>query len=63
MVVTWYSTPDAIPLVLDILYLVLLLATARSDLLPVYSFNGEGLWIPQASGSKRVCDSKRLSRL
>lgn len=62
MVVTWYSTPDAIPLVLDNLKPAILPATARSDLLPVYSFNGEGLWIPQASGSKRVGDSKRLSR-
>ena len=62
MVVTWYSTPDAIPLVLDNLKPAILPATARSDLLPVYSFNCEGLWIPQASGSKRVGDSKRLSR-
>lgn len=62
MVVTWYSTPDAVPLVLDNLKPAILPASARSDLLPVYSFNGEGLWIPQASGSKRVGDSKRLSR-
>ncbi|MGE6981025.1 cysteine protease LapG [Kluyvera intermedia] len=62
MVVTWYATPDAIPLVLDNLKPAILPATARSDLLPVYSFNGEGLWIPQASGSKRVGDSTKLSR-
>ena len=62
MVVTWYSSPDAIPLVLDNLKPAILPASARSDLLPVYSFNGEGLWIPQASGSKRVGDSTRLSR-
>lgn len=62
MVLTWYSTPDAVPLVLDNLKPNILPASARSDLLPVYSFNGEGLWIPQASGSKRVGDSKKLSR-
>lgn len=62
MVVTWYSSPDAVPLVLDNLKPVILPATQRSDLLPVYAFNGEGLWLPQAAGNKRVGDSKRLSR-
>jgi predicted transglutaminase-like cysteine proteinase len=62
MVVTWYSRPDAIPLVLDNLNPTILPATERSDLLPVYSFNGEGLWLPQAGVSKRIGDSKRLSR-
>jgi predicted transglutaminase-like cysteine proteinase len=62
MVVTWYSTPDAIPLVLDNLKTAILPATQRTDLLPVYAFNGEGLWLPQSGGNKRVGDSKRLSR-
>lgn len=62
MVVTWYSTPTAIPLVLDNLKTVILPATQRTDLLPVYAFNGEGLWLPQSGGNKRVGDSKRLSR-
>lgn len=62
MVVTWYSTPDAIPLVLDNLKTAILPATQRTDLLPVYAFNGEGLWLPQSGGTKRVGDSKRLSR-
>lgn len=62
MVVTWYATPEAIPLVLDNLKNVILPATQRADLLPVYAFNGEGLWLPQAGGNKRVGDSKRLSR-
>ncbi|WP_437890499.1 cysteine protease LapG [Phytobacter sp. V91] len=62
MVVTWYPTPDAIPLVLDNLKTAILPATQRTDLLPVYAFNGEGLWLPQSGGSKRVGDSKRLSR-
>ncbi|MDZ7323339.1 transglutaminase-like cysteine peptidase [Kosakonia sacchari] len=62
MVVTWYATPDAIPLVLDILKNAILPATQRPDLLPVYAFNGEGLWLPQAGGNKRVGDSQRLSR-
>lgn len=62
MVVTWYSTPTSIPLVLDNLKTAILPATQRTDLLPVYAFNGEGLWLPQSGGNKRVGDSKRLSR-
>lgn len=62
MVVTWYSTPTAIPLVLDNLKTAILPASQRTDLLPVYAFNGEGLWLPQSGGNKRVGDSKRLSR-
>ncbi len=62
MVLTWYPTPNAIPLVLDNLKDAILPATQRPDLLPVYSFNGEGMWLPQAGSNKRVGDSKRLSR-
>ncbi len=62
MVLTWYQTPDAIPLVLDNLNGAILPATQRPDLLPVYSFNGVGLWLPKTDGSRQVGDSKRLSR-
>ena len=37
-------------------------ATQRNDLVPVYAFNGEGLWLPGRGGDKRVSDSKKLSR-
>ncbi|MFC3396435.1 cysteine protease LapG [Brenneria rubrifaciens] len=62
MVLTYYPTPTSIPLVLDNLTDKIQPATQRNDLLPVYSFNGEGLWLPGTSGNKRVGDSKRLSR-
>lgn len=62
MVLTWYETPDAIPVVLDSLTDKLLPATKRSDLLPVYSFNDSGLWLPGSQNNKRVGDSKHLSR-
>lgn len=62
MVLTYYATPNAIPLVLDNLIGGILPASQRSDLLPVYAFNGEGLWLPGSGGNKRVGDSKRLSR-
>lgn len=62
MVLTWYATPDSIPLVLDSLTDNISPATQRTDLLPVYSFNDSGLWLPGSQNNKRVGDSKRLSR-
>jgi len=62
MVLTWYETPNAIPLVLDSLTDSILPATKRTDLLPVYSFNDSGLWLPGSQNNKRVGDSKNLSR-
>jgi predicted transglutaminase-like cysteine proteinase len=62
MVLTYYSSPDAMPLVLDSLMDNILPASQRTDLLPVYAFNAEGLWLTGAGGNKRVGDTKRLSR-
>jgi predicted transglutaminase-like cysteine proteinase len=62
MVLTYYPSPNAIPLVLDSLIDTIKPASERPDLLPVYAFNGEGLWLPGAQGNKKVGDTKRLSR-
>ncbi len=62
MVLTYYATPEAMPLVLDSLVDGIQPASQRTDLLPVYAFNGEGLWLTGAGGNKRVGDTKRLSR-
>ncbi|WP_426206936.1 cysteine protease LapG [Pseudomonas sp. TWP3-1] len=62
MVLTYYSSPDAMPLVLDSLIDPIKPAAERTDLLPVYSFNAEGLYLPGAKGNKKVGDTKRLSR-
>ncbi len=62
MVLTYYATPNAVPLVLDSLMDPIKMASDRPDLLPVYSFNGEGLWLTGSAGNKKVGDSKRLSR-
>lgn len=45
MVLTYYEKPAAIPLVLDNLNPEIKLATERKDLAPVYTFNGQGLWL------------------
>ncbi|WP_193385811.1 cysteine protease LapG [Pseudomonas soli] len=62
MVLTYYSSPQAQPLVLDSLMDAIKPASQRSDLLPVYAFNGEGLWLTGAGGNRKVGDTKRLSR-
>jgi predicted transglutaminase-like cysteine proteinase len=61
MVLTYFETPRSVPVVLDNLISTIKLAIERKDLLPVYSFNGSGLWLAKARGSgKRVGDSSRL---
>jgi predicted transglutaminase-like cysteine proteinase len=62
MVLTFYSSPTADPLVLDNLIGEIRPASQRKDLLPVYAFNAEGLYLPGANGGKRSSDSKKLSR-
>jgi len=63
MVLTYYSSPDAEPLVLDNLVAEILPSSQREDLLPVYSFNGTGLWLAKSRGTdQRIGHSNRLSR-
>lgn len=54
MVVTFYPRPDAEPLVLDNLVGEILPAGQRPDLLPVYSFNGQDLWLAKERGRGRL---------
>ena len=54
MVLTYYSTPSAVPLVLDNLINEIKPATQRRDLTPVYAFNGEGLWLAKVRSLGRV---------
>lgn len=61
MVVSYYPAQDAIPLVLDNLDPVIRPATQRNDLLPVYSFNAEGLWINKQQNAEYIDDSTRIS--
>lgn len=60
MVLGYYSTPDAEPLILDSLIPDILPASQRRDLTPVFSFNAQGLW----AGNQRANQSPtaRLSR-
>lgn len=58
MVLAYYPTPSATPLVLDNLDPQIKPASQRPDLTPVFSFNGEGLW--QGTGNKAA--SSKFSR-
>lgn len=61
MVLAYYAAPGAEPLILDNLITELRPASRRPDLVPVFSFNSEGLWQgvgPQAAGDP----GSRLSR-
>lgn len=49
MVLTYFETPQSIPLVLDNYDLRIRTADKRPDLLPVYSFNAEALFLTNAS--------------
>ena len=60
MVLAYYPTPEAEPLVLDNLQPVIRPAAQRPDLAPVFSFNAEGLW--QGVGSIRA-NGDPLTRL
>jgi len=62
MVLAWYPRPDADPLILDNLINDIKLASQRSDLEPVYSFNGSGLWSNKAGQNKRIGEADKLSR-
>lgn len=61
MVLAYYASPGAEPLILDNLIGDVRPASRRPDLTPVFSFNGDGLW--QGVGSQRAGDPvARLSR-
>jgi predicted transglutaminase-like cysteine proteinase len=62
MVLTYFENKRAVPLVLDNLIVDIKPASQRNDLVPVYSFNGGGLWLAKARGSgKRVGEASRLA--
>lgn len=57
MVLTYFSKPRSIPLVLDNINKRILKATKRKDLVPIYSFNGDGLWLAKERGKGKAVSS------
>ncbi len=54
MVLSYYATPEAEPLILDSLEPNIVPASQRRDLKPVYSFNGDGLWLAKQRGQNAL---------
>jgi len=62
MVLTYFSAPGTEPVVLDNLIAEIKPARQRNDLMPVYSFNADGLWLAKqrnvsgqmVGGSERI---------
>jgi len=63
MVVAYYETPGAVPLILDNINGKIKPANERKDLIPVYSFNGKQLWLNKNKSQGVVAGtSQRLKR-
>lgn len=62
MVLAWYASPAAAPLILDNINTAVLSAANRQDLTPIFSFNADDLWISGATGPSSANPRKRLSR-
>ena len=54
MVLSYFKTPSSEPLLLDNLDKEIRLASRRRDLVPVYSFNGNGLWLAKEREQGRL---------
>jgi len=62
MVLAYYPTPDADPYILDNLSRSVSLASERTDLVPVYSFNDDDLWAAGAITAGGKASQIRLWR-
>ncbi|MET3518145.1 MAG: transglutaminase-like cysteine peptidase [Gammaproteobacteria bacterium] len=60
MVLSYYATPEAMPLVLDSLVSSIMPASSRPDLTPVFSFNAEGIFAGPGNTASHPVD--RLTR-
>lgn len=57
MVLAYYSEPGAEPLILDNLIDVISPGSKRPDLMPVFGFNGSGLWTAKERGKGKLAGS------
>lgn len=62
MVLAYYETPAAEPLILDNLVGDIYPASKRTDLTPVYGFNSQGLWVGGAAAPATTNPGAKLSR-
>ncbi|HEY0562127.1 MAG TPA: transglutaminase-like cysteine peptidase [Methylophilus sp.] len=57
MVLSYYATPSAEPLILDNLTPEILPASNRHDLSPIFSFNDQGIWVGNSAKPKAISQS------
>ena len=62
MVLAYYPTPSADPLILDNMVAEVRPASRRPDLTPVFGFNSQGLWVGGAAAPATQDPGARLSR-
>ena len=62
MVLAYYPSPTAEPVILDNIVIDVLPASQRSDLTPVYGFNSKGLWVGHATAPATTQPGTKLSR-
>jgi predicted transglutaminase-like cysteine proteinase len=62
MVLAWYASASAEPLILDNINSAVVPAGQRQDLTPIFSFNADDLWISGATGPSNASPRLRLSR-
>jgi predicted transglutaminase-like cysteine proteinase len=60
MVLAYYPEPDAEPLILDNIKQTIMRASERKDLMPIYGFNGDGIWL--AKSTKKLASGNNLSK-
>jgi len=61
MVLAYYSSPSSMPLILDNLDPEIRPGSERDDLTPVYSFNGNGLWLAKERSAGRTAAADNAS--
>ena len=52
MVLSYFETPDAEPLILDNTNLKIFPSSKRDDRIPIYLFNGDSLYLARKKGKK-----------
>jgi len=59
MVLAYYPSPESEPLILDNINKNIVPASQRTDLLPIYSFNGKNLWLAKSRSKRLKADSQK----
>lgn len=60
MVLSYFESPTSVPLVLDNYNPAILPASRRSDLVPVYSFNAESLFLAKSAGLGQALPTDKI---